>query len=598
MIDSTRTATNNIVSPDVSTQANSSSYEFVKPGSFIKMGKLGIGVSWLLFFGLMVYQALIGSAPSQYVEGDDLAIINHIQQSVQNPDVTWPGGHGNIYQSGLNTTLRLLCRVSGAHCLHVFFLMSVCGSLLFVIFSSGLLARLLRCPFPLAGLGLLLFQETYLAGAYPNAIVIAAAIATGALLLLLLQQDKWWGILFGSILLGLAVWTRFDAGLIAPVCLLLFYKGSWPRAILLTILVAIISLLVFWIGITFCGVSYEDLLQMTKVGLAVERTTQQAPMFTSHFMRSGATFLPVGTLVLLLAGWWLLLRKKQWQLLAISLLGFIPLFVTYCPRYTSPSYLFYSIPFLALACVAGFQTIQKRRSLLLGVVLILLLGQFILGARAELKSKPWVHMPSTKFASLYQKDSLGENIINLELVIGAGVPLPTDDGPRLPTGILFSPLMIHEQRVLYVSKTHELIQFIERYFSQGDTLYILTNDMKARDITHYALERSGFKFERVDDDPSPMRQGKFYWSDGTRRVVHINDICTSYKVADYARTFAKLEGHDFLYVVTRGRVRATVLPHLTVERKVCEFIDVSGLCAFYITGGFQYEPEVKALETE
>jgi hypothetical protein len=449
----------------------------------------------VVFALLVVYQA-VGIFPLSPVEGDSLGIANGAVQAASSRLGPQPLAYRYSLQSGTYALVVAAHKISGLDTITAFSLLSAFCSVLFIFTSAALLRQVTACPFPVCGIVVLLFQEAFTGGYYANSTVIAAAFAVLALYILTLGNQVHMQVIAG-VLLGLGVWARSDAILIAPACLALLLRGNLKQTILRTALVAFVTIAVALTAILLSGNDFNALLQSTTGYFGTEPGSTPGlgiPLLGTADLKSHLAFFSILLLSLMVFGLIYLARASNWTLLGIFLLGVMPFFVVYAGRIASPKYMYYLLPFFCVPVLSAlrkvYQFSTRRRALYSSVVIGLLLIQYIVGLRVSFVTKPYVEEPYPTLLNLFTAETRIGTIERTSLALGAGTVVPTDDRERLSSGILFAPLTWYHNKSLLNAELAKLRSYLQN--PDSNPLNVLTTHWHAKQLALNILLNDGY----------------------------------------------------------------------------------------------------------
>lgn len=498
----------------------------------------------------------------------------------------WPTASAIAYNQegtpGSYAVLAAASRWTGVASWPLFAVLTGLAAVVFLLGGTRMLARETQTPWPVAALVLLSFQEMLAAGSYPNTNAMAAGLL-GAALLFAWAQARWWSVVLAAVLFGLAGCVRADVALEALVFPVLLW-GPRPRGrnVARVLAFAGISAGTALAGIYACGSSIPRILGKVHAVLGpplaiapglVNRLL--SPAFINHI-----AFLLVAHVLVLGLGLVLLVRRRRWRLLLLTATGVVPLWYVYGPTLPTPKEIHYLIPFLALPVMEAvvwlatrFRAGQRWPAVAVATIAAL---QLLVGVRFVLSSKPWAAEPGPTFAVAWDRTlPPGKPISRLAVVLGAGIVLPSPDGPRLGAGVFWAPLMWREQKRLRAGVTDDLRRMLAELPAGTQTL-AWTNTCDGDASSRLALAQAGYQCTFFGPADGARRMT---WRQGDRevRVVQID-------FSDYSLShFAKWRGRRGLYLYGSGREARRLQEQAPGAKLLTGFEDITPLGAFDLT---------------
>lgn len=461
--------------------------------------------TWLLLgFGLFLAYTTFGMLPIEPLEGDGLGIANGAHQLATVGLDNTTLAYRYPVQSGTYAVVALLHQIAGVNTYVLLALISAFAALLLVLASAALLHRITGFPVGACGLVLLLFQEAYTTGYYGNSTVVAGFLVIAAL----------WNaaparglprLLLSGLLLGLGIWMRFDAVLVAPALLLLVHRGNWRQTITRTALVAGVTVVVALAALTLSGSSLQNILN--SVGghrELVSGSGGSLMLLENNDLRSHVTFFTGLVLLLIGLGCFHLLRTRQWQTLGTICLGTLPLYAAYTGAITTPKYLVYLLPFfacLALYAAPELAALYARHRTLAGLLLaglcLLFVMQYVVGWEFSSSARPNLRKPTPTLVRLFSMTTPLPRIERVTWAIGAGSSATTGDGRRLLSGVLFAPIFQHHLK----QQDNAEIAKLRRYLAgNGGDYRILTTEYYSYQLVLHLLLAQGYACQKQVDD--------------------------------------------------------------------------------------------------
>ena len=306
----------------------------------------GSRLAWGVFLVSLTYVCL-PFFPLAFSEGDDISISLGVYQ--------YEDQCGTPYklhaQAGLYYLLSLTRSATGVDPQAAFGGWVLVGYALFVSFSAAFVSRVLKISFPLCGIALLLFPETYIASYYLNGNMVAAGFL--AVSLWAATCDNRRADVLAGLMFAIAIWIRIDALLLAlvyPALLLGPTLRQAARLLLVAACTAAALLVLYWLT----GTSLEAL----RATASHQRATYADLLRTVQVY---AVFFPTSVLALLAVGGGVLWRQRP-RLVAACVLAILPIAGAFGSSLTTPKYLLFGVPLLALPVGAALVWFIESRS--------------------------------------------------------------------------------------------------------------------------------------------------------------------------------------------------------------------------------------------
>jgi len=374
-----------------------------------------------------------GIWPCAPVEGDEQGVINGLEAWTRTPGLFPKTAYLYAIQPGSYWALRWLHVMLHVAYLPLLVAMSSAGAAWFATIATCIIAPLVKLKNCWVALCLLSAQELGAAACYANTSALAGAVVLTGLLIGLRRDSMGSAVVAGAVIAA-GGWLRLDALLVTPVLLPALLAGQvpWRRAFLRTAVVAVVVLFLLLTLLRASGLGVTDSwkLYLTRPG------SDWSLLLTRGWLALSLSWGLGGVAGLVL---WLL--RGQWLLLAVTVFGSLPSIAGYGGSLTTPKYLFYALPFLALPAVWSAAAASRSNGLLgrwLGRAwLLVLVGELFTGVRTS--------------SAEYRRYEPGAFLVRLlacpwhnktmEWGFGEGEVVPTDDGPRLRGGLWYSPAM-------------------------------------------------------------------------------------------------------------------------------------------------------------
>ena len=475
----------------------------------------------ILLFGYM----LIGCFPFAPLESDSAAISNGADYMIEN------GIKDNFFayryhtQPGTYALITWFSRITGFSAFISFSILSLIAALGFIGIVTILLAKYADTSFINSIIFLLLFQEIFAESYYPSSTVLAGFVAITAFLLLLRKTEK--NNLIASILFAVAVWIRFDVIISAPLFLIQFFwlnpTKRFKRSILIVISLIIILLIYH--------LSQANLAHMMR---SVQEHIQQEYYPTTGSwlrvaenlgVRCHLSLLSFLMIIAFIGGMVRVAREKP-KIFFYILIGLIPFYLIFWGKITTPKYLYYYIPLFTLPSFIFLKGLLLNRKPIILVAMAIILLQYVVGVRIDFKFKPHRTVPYPTIVKLLSIPLENSSIDKIDFVIGAGIPIPTDDLNRMSSGIFFAPLFWNQSKRSFndnLEKTKEVL-----CSNENDSLTIITTRYSGFNTALRLLTDIGFECFQQESSEDDILKTCILTNDSRqiKLVKHYYDIST------------------------------------------------------------------------
>ena len=538
---------------------------------------------WLAALLFVGWQA-VGALPLSPVESDGIAValgaVQRLTDPAHCPELAY-NFHGT---SGVYVIVGQAWQAVGGDAFALYGALTLLVTLGGFALMTLFVAKTLRASVPMTALLLGVFLPEFLTSSWyanTNAFAMLALCAA----LLLTQRPGWLYAGLTGVAFGVAGWLRGDVAMACiGVAALLFRATGKPRSDWL-----------HWLGrSTVCGatagVTALGLMHASGASLEVLRATVSgvaavAPGTSSSGMPiwvvGHATFAPLATYLLLGVALTAMLHERRWSLLLPVGIGALPMWLWTAPYLATPKGLLNIVPFLGLAVVFAVRWLLDggagpRRWLLTGLLVALAL-QAVVGLRLTLASKPWLHQDDPALLSLGHWEHVGP-FSRVEIVIGAGTVVPTDDGVRLLSGNLVAPWILHRRHREREAGMARLVALLE---ADSVAPAIVAQMVEGATNARLALQRAGYHCtnSRREFETGALFLDYVRPASPTRPTTFTSQVLLEHPAYQLS-TLAPLHLHRALYVIASGRELAAVraqAPEATVLLDTHDFMPVAAV---------------------
>lgn len=449
----------------------------------------------------------VGAFPVAVMEGDGSAIaVTAHRWAVEGPSAL-ADAYRYEMQSGTYVLLMMLKKAIGIDTLVAFSILSAVAAAAFILVSARWISHLVPLSFPACSLLMMLFQETWTSAFYPNSNILAAALVMLSFNLLRGAEDLRKLVLGGAVF-GLACWMRFDAVVLAPAVPLVLPPANARRLLGRTSIVATTAAIVSLLTMAASG-----------AGLAAIAASYQRHQVVAGswglMLRSGLSFLTLAAVFLMVLGLRRVVSPEGRRQAALVLIAVLPTLLLVRTSLTTPKYLLYLTPFLALLAAHGVvllgQLSGQWRRVLAATAAVLLAVQYPLGIQLEYQSgyHPQPYPTLLRFAAIpVQRGPVKQ----LDVVFGAGATMSTHDSIRLSSGILFANWTWRHHKLQSAKAVDAIVECLRE--SSAETVGIwIQEPWEVRQMAEYALTRAGYRWAGKGGGAELV-----VWSKGDREV--------------------------------------------------------------------------------
>jgi len=451
------------------------------PASTVERSSSWLIFAWILFLGCLVW-VLSGAFPASTVERDGTHIALTAEALAEEG---WDSPR-TLYrydvQAGVYSVLIKLRQGFGWDAVRSFAWLSAGGQLFFILFSAAFAHRVTRLPFPVCGVAVLLFQESWVGIYYPNSTALAAPFFAAGLWVSHRRQPGGRTAVWTGLLIGVSAWFRADVlcmGLV-PLVPLVFREreGCVARGILFA-------------GTSLGGVGLLLLLSRASLTRLIDstRALRENPFAVVPDLgvdaldrldvKSQLAFYSLVIVILALFGIAASFQRGRRLPLVSAMVGTASLYGAYLFRFGglhSPKYLLYLVPLWTSLVALGARTLYLRRKRFGGALFLILVSFFLflelfvgMSGQKGLAGKPSVWM-------------------------GPGLSLTTDDGPRLLTGRWFLPPVWRVFKKVWNVQVEWVSDRLEEYELPRDPVCLLVlGDAVDSQALLWELQRRGFR---------------------------------------------------------------------------------------------------------
>lgn len=419
-----------------------------------------IKLTYVLVILMLIY-LFVGTLRFVPIENDGMRIALGIQSNIlygtQKYSYFYDG------QAGTYQLIEVIVKILGIKPFDAFSLLTAVSSIVFLFAAAYFLKRITRTSFIVALLSLVLFQEIWVSGYYPNSSMIAAVFLSVALLLTT-WKERLPVIALSGFFFALAVWSRFDAIVLGSAFLVLLVEPN-VHSMKATSL----------FGMTFLATSVVIIFSSR---VALQTILQEYLGYGAVFanvsltLNNYSTIFTLATLFFCVFGLYNLLKVKQWRLIMLTCLAPLPLILGYGYGLDSPkkllfALLLFSIPIAYCFSILSSEIRNKAINTVSIVGIVLITGQYI-------------------FTPPY------------ELVLSRSTLVPTADQVRLRGAIAFTPLYWAKEKERMTIVDNEYQRRINEYITKNNQASIIAHDWMANNWIMYHLQSMNYRITQEE----------------------------------------------------------------------------------------------------
>jgi hypothetical protein len=428
----------------------------INNNNYIVISRLSKLLTIVLVVFVLVYISS-GSWLSVPIENDGMRIALGVQGSELYGNYMYSYNYDE--QAGTYKLISLVSEALGLKPFDAFSILTSIASLLFLITGALFLKRIIPTTFLISILALLLFQEIYVSGYYPNSSMVAAVFLSTALILVTFNEQPIL-IALSAGFFAIAVWCRFDAILIAGAFLWLMVDAKRPFAKLLA-LFSIVFLSV--VGLLFF---ISDVSLKTIPGSYFSLAGKSSSI--SSTLNTYSTIFTLAVIFFIALGLYYLWKSRNWRSMILTAVGSDPIFLAYGFSVLSPKYLLYALVFLAIPVCNCFGIIANKYKKERGILFLAFFGTILIAGQ-------YVFTPP------------------FELVFNRPTVVSTADHVRLRGSISYSPLYWLRQKIQMQAFDVFYLTKLDQYIEAHDPAYIISQDWMSNQWVMYYLQLKNFR---------------------------------------------------------------------------------------------------------
>jgi len=411
---------------------------------------------WAVLFISMAY-LMAAALPNVPFESDGMRIALGVQHNSIYGNLQETGAYRYEAQPGTYNLIGILAPLFGLDHFTVFSYLSIFFCSVFIISSAFFISRAARSSFLVAFFSLLLFQETYVSGYYPNSSIFSAAFFALACLFITYKEKPVLTAISGFCF-AMAVWTRTDAVLLGLVFIFFIFLNQRKHFLRTALFFAVPFAAFAGLFFALSNISLINIIEQYGSHVSVTHLKETIIAYSTVFTAVVIFFAAVG----LVHSY----KQKNWQILFMTLAVPLPLILAYGISVTTPKYLLNIAIFLAIPISYAISsliqnTIRASKWILIAGV-VLFVGQYI-------------------FTPAY------------ELILNRSIIVQTDDGPRLRGAIFYTPLFWRNEKVSMVDKDLEFKNKLVTYLETHESDYIISQEWMANQEILYFLQANGYR---------------------------------------------------------------------------------------------------------
>jgi len=508
----------------------------------------------LLLLGIYL---LIGAFPVARFETDSMAIANACEQ-IRHTGVFAENvmGHSYHMQSGTYFIIITVSKIFNLSAFVSYSIITVVFALIFFFAASYFVSKISGYSIITIAIVLTLFQEMAALAYYPNSAVIAAAFFMTAFSIVLSTKLNPWKLALSGILLGLGAWCRIDVMFAFPslfFLLLMRNKKFWlslgQSASIGILCILVLSILMFAMHANLAGI----LGYKSDFSLKLYAMKNNLGLADIQLIRAHLGVFPALILLLMILGIAYLVRKKSWYILSLWLSSLVFYYLLGINNMVAPKHLSYYIPFHMLLVMAGIDLFRKMKNpgkkIFTSVFVFLFVFQYVIGLRVSLAGFPYMER---KYSTLCPEPTLlrlgtfktgYSPAPSLSLVFGTGIKIATSDEFLASSGILYHPLMWHDQKKIFSESYRTLVNSL--VYSEKDSIDILVTDGSTQFVVNTLLSNG---FLLVSSDSLMLKDEYSINFKRNNKSVTVTRKIFSKDIKQFEEQLKTMPVHDYLAV--------------------------------------------------
>jgi hypothetical protein len=423
-----------------------------------------------LFWAGLCFYWILGALPITPLENDSIRIAVGAQGKTLYGNYTYAYSYET--QVGAYKLIEIFHISPIFDEFRVFSYLSIAACGIFLMCSVFFVRAITKTNILSSLVALLLFQEIYISGYYPNSTILAAAFLATALLLAT-KKKRVFCIAGAASLFALSFWTRFDAILIGGVFLFLLWptdRRSCYIAILFFLITISIGAFLFFVN----HISLQNILESYATHV---KGAANLPLTLNNY----STIFTFATSYFCGLGLYYLFQRKEWHLLVLTFVGTWPLLGAYGLALTSPKYLLYTVTLLAIpisyALRILWQSQRKSAASLRLIGIILFVGQYI-------------------FTPAY------------EVMFNRSLFVYTADEVRLRGAIAYTPVYWARNRRAKLIQEQLFQRKLQEHLQTRDPSYLISQDWMTNQWLLYFLQAIGYRIKEAQNYAAILEDGQ------------------------------------------------------------------------------------------
>ncbi len=469
---------------------------------------------YYLFYLLYISWTLIGIFPLTCYESDSMHLIAGCDMMNQNgwqfpPEYSYQYDMQPLMTYVIVGVVKLIPILT---CEEAYCILTAIAALLLSTLTIEIVHKLTHINRIWILFGLFLLPEAAAIAMYPNTAVFAALLFIGGMWLILNNRPTYYIVL----LLVIAPLFRIDILIIYPVvAFILWWKGlSIKKCITQSICYAICVVIIIGIG---CFILKANPLKSFFSYSSFNETLAYSSLVIyavlAFYTILGIVLIPLGTI--------LLIKQKEFKLIAIAVTPMILLHTMFWHTGCASKHYLYLVPFVLILISTALYHIYNKYAYSIKCIFSVCLFLFLtLSVRAVLPQYEWIERAGAAgkagpLLTVYQEEITPYNI---SIGIGTGQLIPTADEYMLATGNLFYPLYIHNFKQNLINyKTN-----VETSLADKKEYDLLVFSWQDEYHYHTQLIKQGFNVFR---EKNPKNYTKtLYYKKGQKITLHFEQI--------------------------------------------------------------------------
>ena len=464
---------------------------------------------------LLLSYFMIGAYTVSPIEGDGMGIAMGAFQK----NITGNGNnvfsHLYYFQSGSYQIVYFLSNLLSVNTFTLFSILSTIMGLVFILYTSLLLKKILELSFLISFLASVLFQEIFTGCFYPNSTILAAPFLVIVLYYIVTLEKTNLNLILAGLTMSIGVWFRYDLIIVSPIILFFLYDNNFKQLVFKGLFFYTSLIFFSTLFLYLCGTNPIEIYKSATIitteysGNNIGNTGTENIGINSlgnWDIKTFFSFYNPLILLLLFIGLFLIIKSKDWKLLIYSTLPVGLIYYFYFGTFTTPKYLYYVIPFLLIPILYIYKSKQilnvtLKKLIIFSSIFLFSLFYFV-GFRIVFNSKNYVEndysimKSNPTFIEVYKKNLEFSKVFKeFSIVLGTGSIINTADANRLSTGIIYYPIMWYNLKQNVRNEYDSLDVYFKQLVNKQDTINIIATQYHSVQLAKMIVLYNNFIYQ-------------------------------------------------------------------------------------------------------